>query len=58
MAQATDRQNVLKQGSGAGYYTEETAFCSECGAVVGRSQYGRDDECPECGAWIDWLGEE
>lgn len=58
MAQAIGRKNVLKQGSGAGFYTEETAFCSECGAVVGRSQYGRDEECPECDAILDWDAEE
>ena len=28
--------------------------CSRCGTVVTRSKYGRDDECPECGAWLDW----
>ena len=29
-------------------------YCSNCGAVVRKSQYGTDDECPECGEELDW----
>lgn len=29
-------------------------YCSNCGAEVTRSVYGRDDECPNCDADIDW----
>lgn len=32
-------------------------FCSNCGAEVKKSQYGTDEECPECGEWLDWEGE-
>ena len=36
----------------------ETAMCENCGCIVSKSQYGRDEECHECGEWIDWEGEE
>ena len=29
-------------------------YCEKCGTQVSRSQYGSDDECPKCGAWINW----
>lgn len=34
------------------------ANCSECGELVTRSQYGFDDECPNCKSLIDWSEEE
>lgn len=37
---------------------EVHATCSKCGATITRSQYGRDEECPKCDAWIDWSVEE
>lgn len=37
---------------------EVHATCSNCGASVSRSQYGRDEECPKCDAYIDWSEEE
>ena len=37
---------------------EVHATCSNCGASVTRSQYGRDEECPKCDAYIDWSEEE
>lgn len=42
----------------SGTHAVTTGFCSKCGAYVSRSQYGRDDECPECGEWLDWWGEK
>lgn len=32
-------------------------YCSKCGGIVMRSQYGIDEECPECGEYIDWFWE-
>ena len=32
--------------------------CSNCRAEVRRNQYGRDDECPSCGEWLDWSEED
>ena len=29
-------------------------YCEVCGTQVSRSQYGRDDECPKCGKWVNW----
>ena len=29
-------------------------YCSNCGGIVMRSQYGIDEECPNCDADIDW----
>lgn len=33
----------------------EYIWCSECGAEAFRSQYGADEYCPNCGAFIDWV---
>jgi predicted amidophosphoribosyltransferase len=38
-------------------FTEITGVCSCCGALVSRNQYGFDEECPECGADLDWSEE-
>lgn len=32
-------------------------FCDNCGHEVSRSQYGCDEECPGCGAVLDWSDE-
>ena len=32
--------------------------CSNCGAEVTRSTYGRDEECSKCNAYIDWFWEK
>ena len=35
--------------------TEHTiGYCSKCEAKVSRSAHGIDEECPECGEYIDW----
>ena len=30
----------------------------ECGGIGTRSQYGRDEVCPDCGKELDWNKEE
>jgi len=32
--------------------------CSKCGTTVYKSRQGCDEECPKCGAWLDWEVEE
>lgn len=46
-------------------YTERHGFnecvygeCECCGAEVRRDHRGRDEECEECGAELDWSAEE
>ena len=31
--------------------------CPKCFAIVSRSQYGRDEECPNCGSFLNWFEE-
>ena len=57
MAKPTLRQTVEVDRIGLRSRWEEIGYCSECGAKVGRNQYGCDDDCPECGVMLDW-GEE
>ena len=33
-------------------------YCSNCGAKVRRSAHGTDEECPECGAELNWFEED
>lgn len=40
-----------------GLIEKDVGFCPVCGEMVSRSQYGRDDECPSCGEWLEWNGE-
>lgn len=37
--------------------TEHRGITSCCGELVFRNQYGRDENCPECGAELDWSEE-
>lgn len=32
--------------------------CSKCGCDVSRSQYGGDEDCPQCGESLDWMKHE
>lgn len=38
-------------------FMEHVGMCSLCGALVSRNQYGCDEDCPECGAVLDWSEE-
>lgn len=31
------------------------AHCPKCGAKLRKGRYGTDEECPECGIWIEWV---
>jgi hypothetical protein len=55
--------NVGKTAGIKGYYAYNSedkyeyircGCCSLCGADVRGDRYGYDEECPECGADIDW----
>ena len=55
--------NVGKMAGIKGYYAYNSedkyeyircGSCSLCGADVRGDRYGYDEECPECGADIDW----
>lgn len=55
--------NVGKTAGIKGYYAYNSedkyeyircGSCSLCGADVRGDRYGYDEECPECGADIDW----
>lgn len=58
MARALNKKKHEKFIVGLTMNEVETAMCENCGNIVSRSQYGRDDECPECGEWIDWWDDE
>lgn len=32
--------------------------CGNCGFIVSRSHYGRDDECPNCEVFLIWDDEQ
>lgn len=45
--------------SDKGYDNNKTVGeCSECGTSVYKDRRGCDEECPKCGAWLDWDFEE
>lgn len=30
------------------------AVCPKCGFSVTKTKYGEDEECPNCGEWLEW----
>ena len=38
-------------------FCETDGLCGNCWGLVSRNQYGFDEVCPECGAELDWSGD-
>ena len=32
-----------------------TGYCEKCGTEVTKSQYGEDEDCPNCNEDLDWV---
>ena len=50
MAQVLIKQKVEEE--------KMIGYCSECDCKVVKSRCGCDEECPNCGEWLDWDVEE
>lgn len=50
MAQVLIKQKVEEE--------KMIGYCSECDCKVVKSRCGCDEECPQCGEWLDWDFEE
>lgn len=51
IAKVIDQHKVMHP---SGYDYIHRGCCSICRCPVEWSSKGRDDECPNCKAWLDW----